>query len=300
MSQQQKERHAVLLMVICSILWSIAGIFIKLIPWNPLVIAGWRSLLSAGCVAVYMYVTHLRFCLNRNSLISSVFLSLTFLAFVSANKLTTAANAIVLQFTAPVFILILSFFLLHQRFSRADLLTVLLTLGGISLFFLDQLSAGNLFGNLVAIFAGFSMGCMYLITGNVSEQERMSGILMGHLLTALIGCPFALVFDTPVNTAAVLSILALGIVQLGIPYVLYGIAVKSCPPLVCSLLGAIEPLLNPVWVFLFDGEAPGIFALLGGVIVIFTISIWCIWRGRHAQAASYERKTAERLTSQPE
>ena len=125
-------------MVICSTLWSIAGIFIKLIPWNALVIAGWRSLISAGCVVVYMRAARLRVRVNRTSLVCGVFLALTFLAFVSANKLTTAANAIVLQFTAPVFILILSALVFRQRFARADVAAVLLTMCGIALFSLTS------------------------------------------------------------------------------------------------------------------------------------------------------------------
>lgn len=276
------QKRAILLMVICSTLWSIGGIFIKLIPWNALVIAGWRSLLSAGCVLVYLRAFRMRPVVNRASLISGVMLALTFLLFVSANKLTTAANAIVLQFTAPVFILVLSAVFLHQKFSRADIITVILTMVGISLFFFDQLAPGNLLGNLVAIGAGFSMACMYVATGHTDEQSRMSGILFGHLLTALVGVPMMFVFDTPLSAPAVLSIFVLGIVQLGIPYVLYGIAVKNCPPLMCSLLGAIEPLLNPVWVFLFAGERPGLFALIGGVIVIVTITVWCVQRDREA------------------
>lgn len=284
MNSQKAQQRAIFLMMICATLWSVAGIFIKMIPWNGLVIAGWRSLISAGCVVIYLRATKQRLRLNRASLVSGVFLALTFLAFVSANKLTTAANAIVLQFTAPVFILILSAIFLRQKFSRADVITVSVTMYGIALFFLDQLAPGNLLGNFVAIFAGLSMACMYIITGNTDEESRMSGILLGHLFTAAVGIPFMFVFDTPVTAPAVLSILALGVVQLGIPYVLYGIAVKDCPALMCSLLGAIEPLLNPVWVFLFTGERPGVFALAGGVIVIVTITAWCVWRDRSLAA----------------
>lgn len=286
MGGSRAEKRAILMMVICSSLWSIAGIFIKLIPWNALVIAGWRSLIAAVCIVVYMRFGGLRLRLNRSSLICGVSLSLTFLAFVSANKLTTAANAIVLQFTAPVFILILSAIVFKQRFARADVITVALTMGGISLFFFDQLAPGNLLGNFVAIFAGFTLAGMYIATGRTDEESRMSGILLGHLFTAAVGIPMMLVFDTPITTPAVLSILTLGILQLGIPYVLYGIAVKNCPPLVCSLLGAIEPLLNPVWVFLFTHERPGMFALVGGAIVIVTITLWCVRRDKAVAPAA--------------
>lgn len=280
MTKENAQRRAVFMMVICASLWSIAGIFIKLLPWNPLVIAGFRSLIAACVVAVYMRAVHMKAVLNRSALLSGAFLALTFLAFVTANKLTTSANAIVLQFTAPVFILLLSWLVYKQRLRGVDIAVVVLTLGGISLFFFDRFTPGNLAGNLIAIGAGFCMAVMFLLTGRADESSRMSGILLGHLLTALVGVPLAFVFPTPVSVPAVLSILALGVVQLGIPYVLYGLAVKDCPPLACSLLGAIEPLLNPVWVFLFDGEAPGFFALIGGVVVIFSITAWCVHNDR--------------------
>lgn len=280
MASTKSEKRAILLMASCAGLWSIAGIFIKLIPWNSLVIAGLRSLIAAIVVAVYMRTTKKQIKINRSSVIGGIFIAGTFLAFVSANKLTTAANAIVLQFTSPVFILIISALVFHQRFRKSDLVAVVVTLFGISLFFFDKLGAGNLLGNCLGILAGLFMAGMYVVTGRTDEDSRMSGILLGHIFTALIGVPMIFFFPTPVTSSAVLSILALGIVQLGIPYIFYGLAVKSCPPLACSLIGAIEPLLNPVWVFLFSGEAPGVYALFGGTIVIFAVTGWCIWRDR--------------------
>ena len=281
----QSEKHAVFLMAACAGLWSIAGIFIKLIPWNSLVIAGLRSLIAAVVVFLYMYVAKIKIKINRSSVVSGFFIAGTFLAFVSANKLTTAANAIVLQFTSPVFILVISALVFHQRFHKMDLLTVVVTLFGISMFFFDKLGTGSLLGNCLGIFAGLFMAGMYVVTGRTDADSRMSGILLGHVFTALIGVPLIFVFPTPVTSQAVMSILALGIVQLGIPYIFYGLAVKSCPPLACSLIGAIEPLLNPVWVFLFNGEVPGVYALFGGVIVISAVTAWCVWRD-HFVAAS--------------
>ena len=293
MTAGNQQRRAILAMVMCASLWSIAGIFIKMIPWNPLVIAGFRSLIAAVVIVIYMRVAKLKIIFNRDSLLGGVFVAAMFLSFVSANKLTTAANAIVLQYTAPIFILIISAFFMRQRFHLPDIITVVITLLGISLFFFDKLSAGNLVGNCVGILAGLFLACMMLIIGNADDQSRMSGILIGHLITALVGVPLAFVLDTPVSSKIVLSILALGIVQLGIPYVLYGLAAKHCPPLMCSLIGVIEALLNPVWVFLFDGEAPGAFALVGAVVVIATITVWCIYRDRNvAKAAAQSLKGA--------
>ncbi|MDF3000372.1 MAG: family transporter [Bacillota bacterium] len=268
---------AVIFMVTCAILWSTAGILIKFLPWNPMVIAGTRSLISAGIYIIYMRYEGIRFVLNRSSVFGGIALSGTFLFFIAANKMTTSANAIVLQYSAPIFILMISALLFHQKFRKGDILTVGVTSVGISLFFLDQLSGGYLLGNLMGIAAGISFAFMFVITGRADGNERGSGILLGHLFTAIIGIPFVFLYETSFTMANLAVILAMGIFQLGIPYILYGLAVRKCSPLACSLISAIEPLLNPVWVFLFDGEAPGFFALVGGAVVIGAIVCWSIW-----------------------
>lgn len=281
---RQTRNRSILLMVFCSILWSVGGLFIKLIPWNPFVIAGSRSLVAVGIVALYMKAAHMRFRLNRDSLVSGVMLSLTFLAFVTANKLTTSANAIVLQFTAPVFIVLISAVAFKQRFRRADIAVVVVTMLGISLCFFDQLEAGGMLGNGVALLSGVFFAGMYVSTGRADSESRMSGILLGQLFTAMLGIPIAAVYPTPFSWQAILYVVILGIFQLGIPYILYAVAVGGCPPLACSLIGAVEPLLNPIWVFLFYHEAPGVFSLFGGAVVIGVITAWCIWGNRQEAA----------------
>lgn len=275
-------------MLLCAALWSIAGIFIKLIPWNSIVIAGLRSLIAGLVMFVYMRARGIGFTADRRSLAGGAALCLTLTCFVAANKLTTAANSIVLQFTAPMFIVVFSALFLKKRFSRADVLAVVLTMAGISLFFFDQLTPGHLAGNCVAIFAGMAFACYYMSLEDASESQRMSAILIAHGLTFLVGLPFTFVYPPELSAAPVACILVLGVVQLGIPYVLLGRASGACPPLACSLLGAVEPLLNPVWVFIFDGEAPGLWALIGGVVVVATITVWCVYgdlRGKKAGAA---------------
>lgn len=279
----RQTKHSILLMTSCAFLWSIAGIFIKLISWNPMVIAGMRSAIAAVVVAIFIRVTGKKIKINRASVIGGISIAGTFFAFVTANKMTTSANAIVLQFTSPVFIMIISALVYHQHFHKVDLATVGITVFGISLFFFDKLGAGSLLGNCLGILAGLFMGGMYVVTGRTDEDSRMSGILLGHVFTALIGVPMLFFFPAPVTSTAVISIVVLGILQLGIPYILYGLAVKDCPPLACSLIGAIEPLLNPVWVFIFNGEAPGVFALIGGVIVIAAVTGWCVWRDKFVE-----------------
>ncbi|MEE0697407.1 MAG: DMT family transporter [Oscillospiraceae bacterium] len=271
------RNRAIFEMLLCAALWSIAGIFIKLIPWNSIVIAGIRSLIAGAVMFVYMRYKRIGFKADRRSMLGGLALCCTLTCFVAANKLTTAANSIVLQFTAPMFIVVFSVLFLKKKFSRSDIFAVVLTMLGISLFFFDQLTPGHLLGNCVAIVAGMAFAGYYMSLEGASESERMSAILMAHGLTFCVSIPFIALEPPELGAAPVICIFILGVVQLGIPYVLLGRASGSCPPLACSLLGAVEPLLNPVWVFIFDGEAPGMWALIGGVVVVVTITVWCVY-----------------------
>ena len=269
-----KENKASLEMLLCAALWSIAGILFKLIPWNGFAVAGMRSHIAGITIYVSMRLMGFHYVLNRRTLIAGFFSGCTYLCFTVSNKLTTSANAIVLQFTSPIFIIIYSAVLFGRKPKKQDLAVVLFTLLGISLFFLDQLKPGYLIGNFVAIGAGMFMAGMYVAVGEIEEEERFSGILNGQALTFLAGLPFFIATKPAVTPTELIALLTLGVFQLGLSYVLYVKASKYCPPLACCLLGAIEPLLNPVWVFLFNGEKPGLFALIGAVIVIVSITVW--------------------------
>ncbi len=279
-------------MVVTAIMWSIGGIFIKLISWNPFLIAGVRSVISGSIMAVYMAKSHVSFKLNRYSFLAGIGLGFSATLFTIANKLTTAANAIVLQYTAPIFILILLAVFFHQKMVKREVVVVLITMIGMVLFFFDQLSPGNILGNIFGILAGIFLALMFVMVGKGGDDDgtRMSGILIAHSITFLIGVPTGLIATFMAAGSSVLEgaaatsplgleilyVVILGVFQLGIPYVLYGIASKDCPPLACSLIGMLEPLLNPVWVAIFIGEVPGMFALVGAVIIIGTVTWWCI------------------------
>lgn len=278
-----KENTAIVQMLVCAALWSIAGIFIKLIPWNGFAVAGMRSLVAGTTIYISMCLMGVKYVLNKKTALAGFFSGFTYICFVCANKLTTAANAIVLQFTSPVFIIIASALLLKQAIRKQDILVVSFTLIGIALFFLDKLESGYILGNCVAIAAGMFMAGMYVSVGEMEENMRFSGILNGQILTFLVGLPFVIATKPQFTSVAILSIIILGVFQLGISYVLYVKSSRYCPPLACSLLGAVEPLLNPVWVLIFDGERPGIFALIGSVIVIVSITLWCIFGQKRPQ-----------------
>ena len=271
-------------MLLCAALWSIAGILMKLVPWNGFAVAGIRSLIAGLTMYVSMRLMGYRYILSKKTLTVGFFSGFTYLCFAVANKLTSSANAIVLQFTSPIFIILSSALLFHRKVRKADLAVVLVTRAGIALFFFDQLRPGYLLGNFVAIGAGMFMAGMYVAVGEIEEEERFSGILNGQALTFLVGLPFFLFSRPAITPTAIGAILVLGVFQLGLAYVLYVKASRYCPPLACCLLGAVEPLLNPVWVFLFNGERPGIFALIGAVVVIASITVWSIF-GQEKQEA---------------
>lgn len=280
----KKENLAILEMLACAALWSIAGILIKLIPWTGFSVAGFRGLIAGITIAIYMAIKKYKFILNKKTLITGLLSGLVYTCFVCSNKMTTAANAIVLQFTSPVFIVVFSALIFGKKIKHADVLVVLFTLIGITLTFLDELQGGYVMGNVVAIGAGMFMAGMYMAVGELGGEERFSGILLGQLFTFLIGLPSIIISKPEFTLPAVLCILALGVFQLGISYILYIKSSLYCPPLACCLLGAVEPLLNPVWVMIFDGETPGPLALTGGLIVIASVTVWCIFGKESAQA----------------
>lgn len=283
----KNKTKGVIEMLLCAALWSIGGIFIKLIPFNALAIVGIRSLIAAMTMLIYMLCGKFKFTFTKRALRSGIYMCCLFVFFVVANKLTSAANAIVLQFTSPMFVLLFSAVYKKQRFSGYDIAAVALTMGGIALFFFDKLDGGHLLGNIIAMLAGVFVALIFISCGDSGKDEKMSGILMGHTLAAIVGVPFVFITHCSFDMISIVSLLALGIFQLGIPYILYSFAANSCSPLTCSLLGALEPILNPVWVFIFIGEAPGMYALIGAVIVVVTISVWGIIKSR----ASYMKKT---------
>ena len=278
------QKKAMLLMCLCAFLWSIGGLFIKLLPWNAAAICGARSGISALIILLYMAKMKYRLTL-RNPMIwlSGLGLMGTMLLFVSANKLTTSANAIVLQSTSPLYIMVISALFFRARYSRREYVLVAVTMGGIALFFLDQLTPGGLLGNVLALLSGLTMALMYTASGRLpNDQSSMSALVVGHTAAALAGLPFLFLTPVEISPRTVSAILILGVFQLGIPYILYAIAVRRCSPLSCSLIGMIEPLCNPVWVLVVLGEKPGFFALIGGIIVLSAVTLWSVGNIRGA------------------
>ena len=283
-----EKRKGELQMLTCAIMWSISGIIIKYIDWSPLAIAGGRSLISAGVVVVFMLATKLKPIVNKDVIWAGVTLCGCVTCFVTANKMTTAANAIVLQYIAPAFVLIISALFLKHKLRKMEVAIVASTFLGIIMFFVDEIDFGGMLGNLVAICSGLFMAVMFVFNGKLGLDARMTGILIAHLLTAIIGMPIGFAtYETVITNQDLVLLFVLGVVQLGIPYVLYALAASKISPLSCSLIGMIEPLLNPIWVAVFYGEVPGIFALIGGFIVIVSVVIYNVWDEKQDELGLY-------------
>lgn len=270
------KKVGIMQMVMCAALWSIAGLIIKHIQMNPIVLAGGRSLFAALSVIVYMAFTKQKFIVSRDTVISGVLLCGVFICFVGANKYTTAANAIVLQYTAPIFVLIFSVVFLHKKPRAFDVLAVLLTLVGVVAFFLGSLNAGKMLGNILGVVAGMFFGGMFVAVGNSKGDEKMSGILLAHLFCAAIGLPFAAFTENTFSFKGIALVAVLGIVQLGIPYILYALASSKCSTISCVVISAIEPVLNPILVAVFAGEVPGLLSILSGLFLIAVITAYSV------------------------
>ena len=277
----KRSTKGTIAMLLAALIWSTGGIFIKLVPWGPLAIAGARGFIAGCVVLAYLRIRRLRIEFSKQSVLIALALCAVFLSFVAANKLTTAANAIVLQYSAPVYVLLYLAFLRKQRLRRIDLVVVPLTIAGVALCFVGQMGRGTLMGNLVALLSGVFFAAMLIVTGDVSEQTRLSGILLGQFLTAFVGLPALIVTKPAFTLPAIGGVLALGLLQVGVAYVLYAEAAKDAPLLTRSLLAVLEPLLNPVWVFLFAGENPGSWSILGGVVVVGAITAWYVLDARN-------------------
>ena len=277
-SSASEHRQAIGLLVACGLFWSTGGVLIKLVDWHPLAIWSARSAIAAAALWLVRR-TSLRG-LTRAEWGAAVALAATTGLFILSNKLTTAANAILIQYSAPVWIALLGAWFLGERATRLDWLTIVLVLGGITLFFFDQLTLDHVAGNLVALAAGvaFAFSGMTLrklaltSTPDGVPRDPLRPLLLGNLVGAVAGLPFMFAAAPPSATGW-LALAALGIVQQAAAYLCYARAIRHATALEAMLIPVIEPVLSPIWVALAIGEVPGPWALVGGAIVVGAVAM---------------------------
>lgn len=267
---RQEHSRAILFLLLAAILWSTGGFFIKWVDWNPMAISGMRSAISAIVIAV-AFRHNLKITWSPIQLGGAFAYALTVTLFVIANKMTTAANAILLQYTAPVHVALLSAWLLKEYPTRRDWATIAAVLAGMILFFFEKMSPGNLIGNLCALFTGLTFALFIVLLRKQRDASPAASVFLGNVLTALAGLPF--MFDGAPSASGWIGLLFLGVFQLGMAYVLYTWAISHVTAMEAILITLLEPVLNPFWVFILMGEIPAVTSLAGGLVIIGAVTL---------------------------
>jgi drug/metabolite transporter (DMT)-like permease len=264
MDSLSERRKAILYLTLAAILWSTSGLFVKILNLQPISIMAGRSIFASIVFLIYLRRVPTRF--NRWQLLAAGAFILTQFLFVTSTKMTTAANSIFLQYTAPIYIVLLAYWFLGEKPSRTDWVSMAVIFLGLILFFGDKLSAEGLYGNILAILSGVTSAVMMVAFRAQKDGNPAESNLIAFLLTATFGLPYLL---GDAWTADSLLILAfLGVFQIGFAFIFFTKGIKHIPALEANLIGTLEPVLNPIWVFLFYGESMGRFALVGGLVVL--------------------------------
>ena len=285
-------RGPLLFILAAAVLWSTGGLFIKWVKLGGLELSFWRSLFAIFTVAFFTRREGFR--LNRLTAVASVLYAVLLILFVSATKATTAANAIFLQYTSSVYLLILEPLIYKEKFRSRDLVTVLLCVGGMSLFFMGQVRTQDVKGNIFALLSGlcFAMYFLLLRHPRARQVNRASSVIYGNTLAVILTAPWGLAAVSVMTRLDLIGAIYLGVVQLGISYTLFTVGMaRGVRSLDAGIVCYVEPLLNPLWVFLILGEKPSAWALLGGAIIIAAVITHMLLdaRGkRRANTAAFE------------
>lgn len=276
-----RVQKGTLYVFLAAALYSIGGLCIKVIPWNGMSINGGRNLISMAVIGFYLWRIWHPLRLNRWIALGALAVYGTNALFSVANKLTTAANVIVLQFTAPIFVILFSILFFRKKPTRLDLIACAVVFGGVIFFFVDSLGAGNTLGNALALLAGVCYSGVFLLN-DLPDSDAISSVFWGDLISAVTGLPF-LVRETDFTPTALVSLVILGAFQVGVAYILMTEGLKTTPAVTASLVSGIEPVLNPLLVAVFYHEYIGPTALIGAVIVVGGVLGYNILRARQIQ-----------------
>lgn len=267
---RKSRTYAVIATILAAIIWSSGGLFIKLLPQSAFTILFYRSF-YAGLLFIVIFKSKI-FKITRLSFLASLFYVILLIAFVNATKLTTAANAIFLQYTAPAFVLLLEPKFFNIKISRVNAITVIVSLLGMSLFFMDQFSIDSMWGIIIAAISGLALTGFIICQRLNNDDNLENSIILGNLWVVLIMMP--LVYDNLSATKSEhMMLLFLGLIQIGLGYILFTFGQKILTALESSLIALLEPILNPLWVVLGYGEFPSTWACIGGAIIISALVI---------------------------
>lgn len=270
MKHLSEHQKGVLYVFIAALLWSSGGLFIKLISLNAMQLSFFR----AGIAAItFAFIFRRRILItNKLTFINSFFYALVLLSFVYATKTTTAANAIFLQATAPIYVLIFEPILNKTKYEKENIITVAVCFIGMLLFFVGEINPGQFEGNLAALFSGIAFAAFFLGMKKNDIKHQQSSIFFGNVLVSLISFPFLFSIRT-IPFSDIWMLTFLGVFQIAIAYAFFASGLKRIYAVEASIISMIEPVLNPVWVIIGYGEIPSVTAIIGGLIIISVITI---------------------------
>lgn len=293
-----RKTSATVYVLFAALLWSTGGLGVKSVDLAPLALAGVRSAFAVPVLAAALLIEAARrgisirqlFAMGRRPLIlgAAASYAVMVVTFVVACKLTTAANAILLQYTGPVYVALLSWPLLRERVRPIDLVATFACVAGMALLFAGKVSPTGRTGDLVAVVSSWGFAGVPLLM-RLEDRRRgapseaivapLLAMVVGNLLACVACAPSMAAASTP-SAAGWATLGYLGVFQIGIAYVLYGAAVNTLPALQSTLLATIEPVLNPLWVAIGRGETPSATAVLGGAIIVLGVTLQAAMRTR--------------------
>lgn len=272
------QRSGTLYVLISAVLFSFGGLLFKMVPWHALAINSARNAISVCIIFSFIRLTKHKIRINKTVLVGALCVLGTNNLYSLANKLTTAGNTIILQFTAPIFIILLNVLIFGRKPKKDDIIACILVLFGIGFFVVDGLSAGNMLGNVLALISGLAYAGVFMLN-STEMSDSLSSILIGQAGSMLIGLPFLAGVRAP-EISAVAAVVALGVLQQGIAFVLLTKGLETTPAITASLVTGVEPILNPLWVALVYKEVFTPLSMVGAVIVFLTIIIYNYQKGK--------------------
>lgn len=279
MKNSSEHTKGILAVFLTSLLWSSGGLFIKLITLTPMQISFFRCLIAAIVFAILFRQKILK--LNPLALLNSFSYATVLIFFVIATKTTTAANAIFLQSTAPIYVLIFEPLLTKTKWEKINIITITVCFIGMILFFMGDLTPGDIKGNLAALFAGVAFAAFFLGMKKNDKQYGEASIFYGNVIVAIVCIPFLFEMNS-LTFSDLWKLTFLGVFQIAFAYALFSYGIKRILAVEASIISMLEPVLNPVWVFIGYGEVPSVYAIIGGVIIISAITVRTLISGAPA------------------
>ena len=272
-SERDRDRGR-LLILLAALFWSLAGVFIKFLDLHPLTIVFYRSLFASLVFVPFLKSSEFRF--NTAIIVSVISYTAAITAFVSANKLTTAANAIVLQYTAPVLVYLFSRLVLGEKISSPNAFALAVSMAGVGFISFDSAGQPEMSGVLLALLSGV-LFAIYMV--NLQRMKEFSAIYVtwsNNLLCAVLLLPFVKApLSLSIDQLCIVAVM--GAVQLGLPYFLFSKGLQTISLQEAALIALIEPVLNPLWVALTVGEIPSFATLVGGAMILMALAVRYLW-----------------------